>query len=114
MVQDQLMEMNGNFPNPLPSELLEIRADTWYRGLKEVFHKIDEGLFLKACSYHLQNNEFYPVLKNIIDGYRNAAENKPKLQALPEPRPEFTPEEEDERDGMIRKFRNNRNKKIGG
>ena len=106
------MELNGNYPNPLPSELLEIRADTWHRELKDIFHKVDEELFLKACSYHLKNSEFYPVLKNIIEGYRHAVENKPKPIALEEPHIELTPDEEIEKNKLIADFKAKK-RKIG-
>lgn len=98
--------MNGNYPNPLPTDLLEIRADTWHRELKEVFYKVDESLFLKACGYHLHNNGFYPVLKDIIEGYRYSIENKPKPIAIEEKPIELTPEEEAKRQKMVRGLRN--------
>ena len=104
-IQDQLIEMNGNYPNPLPSELLLIRADTWLRELNIEFHRVDEKFFIEACGYHLRNNRFYPVLQDIVDGYRYAVEHRPKPLALSEPRIVLTEEELAERKELFRKLR---------
>lgn len=103
-----MLDLNSTFPNPQPIDILKIRAGVWYEQLSY----LSEEMFLKSVSLHIRNSKFFPTVADILECYSEVVRNIPKPVALPEPEVKFTPEEEAERQELIKKFKTRR-RKIG-
>lgn len=104
----ELLKLNAIYPNPVSIDTLKLRAEVWHEQLEH----LSEEMFISSINLHIKQSKFFPTIADILECYSEVVRNIPKPRVLPEPRPEFTPEEEAERQELIRKFKLKR-KKIG-
>ena len=107
-IAQELLKLSANYPNQKSNDDLQVLASLWL----EDFSHIAEEIFLEAIRLHRQRSRFFPVIAEILELYAEVVRNIPKPVALPEPEIKFTPEEEAERQELIRKYKKRR-RKIG-
>lgn len=71
---------------------------------------LSEEMFLASIKSHRKTSRFFPTVADILERYAEIVRNIPKPTALPEPLPDYSPEEQLEIKKMIKEFKKKRDK----